>query len=236
MAARYGSEVKTVGAAFDAFRRKRSPRILAAGLVAVLALRVVLGDFSWRDPVAVAVMIPIYVFGEWAIHVHLLHLRPFRWRGRKVELLTAASHRMHHEAPHNLNMILLGPWEAVALLLLAVPVAVGVPSLVVGLLFGGVPFGAVVSAVLTAYALILIYEWTHFLIHTAHKPRSRYYKSIHRGHRLHHFKNERYWHGITNTISDRVLGTAPDQSEVTRSRTARSLHGEPTAPPAPRPG
>ena len=235
MAARYGREVTTLGQAFAEFRAKRSPRILAAGLLAILALRIVMGDWSWRDPVAAAVMIPIYVFGEWAIHVHLLHLPPFEFRGRRVELLTARSHRMHHEDPHNLNMILLGPWEAVALLVLAVPVAVAVPALVVGLVIGSVPLAVVVTAVMTAYALILIYEWTHFIIHTAHKPHSRYYKSIHRGHRLHHFKNERYWHGITNTISDRVLGTAPDQAEIPRSRTARTLHGEQPAPPAGRP-
>jgi hypothetical protein len=228
MAARYGSEVKSVSAAFTEFRHKRSPRVLAAGLVAVVVLRIVLGEFSWRDAVAAAVIVPTYVFGEWAIHVHLLHLRPFPWRGRRVELVTAKSHRMHHEAPHNLNMILLAPIEALALLLLAVPVAVLVPGLLLG-------FEAAVTAAAIAYALILNYEWTHFLIHTAHKPRSRYFKAIHRGHRLHHFKNERYWHGITNTVSDRVLGTAPDQADVPRSRTARTLHGEPAAPPAGRP-
>ena len=52
---------------------------------------------------------------------------------------------------------------------------------------------------------------------------SRYYRSIWRTHRLHHFKNEHYWHGITNTISDRALGTFPEQREVERSRTARDL-------------
>jgi sterol desaturase/sphingolipid hydroxylase (fatty acid hydroxylase superfamily) len=40
---------------------------------------------------------------------------------------------------------------------------------------------------------------------------------------LHHFKNEHYWHGITSTIADRVLGTFPDQREVPRSKTARTL-------------
>jgi hypothetical protein len=49
------------------------------------------------------------------------------------------------------------------------------------------------------------------------------YRSIWRSHRLHHFKNERFWHGVTNNISDRVLGTFPDQREVRRSRTARTL-------------
>jgi len=86
-----------------------------------------------------------------------------------------------------------------------------------------VPLGVAVTAGVTAYALILVYEWTHFLIHTAYRPRSRYYRSIWRTHRLHHFKNEQYWHGITNTVSDRVLGTYPEAGAVRKSRTARSL-------------
>ena len=161
MPARLGSDVKTLGAAWGEFRTKRSPQILAAGLAAVLALRIALGDFTWRDLVAAALMVPVYVFGEWAIHVHLLHLPPFPWRGRKVELVTAAEHRMHHEDPHNLWMILLGPLEAVALLGLAVPLVVAAGCGVAGLIFGAVPIGAAVTAVVTGYALVLVYEWTH---------------------------------------------------------------------------
>jgi hypothetical protein len=88
---------------------------------------------------------------------------------------------------------------------------------------GPVPWPALLTAVLAGYVLVGIYEWTHFLIHTAYRPRSRYYRSIWRGHRLHHFKNEHYWHGITNTVGDRVLGTFPDQRNIERSATARSL-------------
>jgi sterol desaturase/sphingolipid hydroxylase (fatty acid hydroxylase superfamily) len=220
---RYGSDVKTVAAAWRAFRRKRSPRILAAGVALALAARILVGDVSWADAAAAALMVPVYVFGEWAIHVHLLHLRPFRWRGRRVELMTAASHRQHHEDPHNLNLILLGPWEAVALLALAVPLVPALGGGIAALLWGAFPVGPALTALLAGYVLVLVYEWTHFLIHTAHRPRSRYYRAIWRGHRLHHFKNERYWHGITNTVSDRVLGTAPDQKSVPRSATARTL-------------
>jgi hypothetical protein len=225
MSVSLGSDVKTIGGAWREFRAQRSPKILACGIVAAVALRVALGGFTWRDAVAAAAMLVIYPFGEWAIHVHLLHLRPFRVRGRLVELPTAASHRQHHEQPHRLGLILLGPLEALALLALAVPAVTAAGCLVAGLALGTVPFGAAVTAVLTGYVLVAVYEWTHFLIHTAHRPRSRYYRSIWRTHRLHHFKNEHYWHGITSTIGDRVLGTFPDQREVPRSRTARSLHG-----------
>jgi len=49
-----------------------------------------------------------------------------------------------------------------------------------------------------------------------------------RNHRLHHFKNERYWFGVTSTVGDRVIGTLPDQSTVPRSPTARSLGDQPS--------
>ena len=223
MTARVGSDVKTIGEAWGAWSAKRSPRVLAAGLALAIALRIALGGFGWRDAVAAVAMVVVYVFGEWAIHVYLLHMPPFRFRGRVVELPTAASHRMHHEAPHDLGMILLAPSEAVALLVLAVPLPIALGCAIVGLAFGTVPIATAVTAGVVAYALILAYEWTHFLIHTAYRPRHAYYRSIWRTHRLHHFKNERYWHGITNTVSDRVLGTFPDASEVPRSKTARNL-------------
>lgn len=221
--ARLGAEVKTLGHAWREFRAKRSPRLLAAGIVAMATARILVGDWSWRDPVAATTMLVIYPFGEWAIHVHLLHLKPFSFRDRRVELATARSHRAHHEAPNQLGMILLAPVEAAALLLLAVPVAVSLGALPIWLLAGPVPVGALLTGALTAYVLVALYEWTHFLIHTAHRPRSRYYRAVWRNHRLHHFKNEHYWHGITNNLSDRVLGTNPDHREVRRSRTARSL-------------
>src|SRR3954463_11011893 len=99
MPARTGSEVKTIGHAWREFRAKRAPWLIAAAIVLALAARIALGDLTWRDLVAAAFLAVVYPFGEWAIHVHLLHLKPFRWRGRRVELPTAAAHRPHHEAP-----------------------------------------------------------------------------------------------------------------------------------------
>lgn len=221
--ARYGREVTTLGHAFREFRGKRAPWVIAAGIVAALAVRVALGDPGWPDALAVAAMLVVYPFGEWAIHVYLLHMRPFRFRGRRVELLTARAHRQHHEAPNDLLMINFSPREALAILLLAVPLVPALAGAVAAAATGTVPYGALVTAILTGYVLVEVYEWTHFLIHTAYRPRSRYYRGVWRTHRLHHFKNERYWHGITNTVGDRVLGTHPDQRDVPRSPTARTL-------------
>jgi hypothetical protein len=218
MAARTGAEVRTIDHAWREFRAKRAPWLIAAAIVVALAVRIALGDVTWRDLVAAVFLAAVYPFGEWAIHVHLLHLEPFAWRGRRVELPTAAAHRQHHEAPQRLDLINFSPREAAAILFLAVPAAVAPLAIVL-------PVGPLVTALLTGYVLVGVYEWTHFLIHTAYRPRSRYYRSIWRTHRLHHFKNEHYWHGITSTVADRVIGTNPDQRDVPRSRTARTLHG-----------
>ena len=222
--ARYGRDVKTLGQAWKEFLGKRSPRLIAFGIAVTLAIRVIAGGpLTWRDAVAAAALIVIYPFGEWAIHVYLLHLKPFRFRGERVELATARAHREHHEQPHDLFMILLAPSEAMALMFLAVPLTPALAGLGIAAAGGSVPYGALLTGVLTGQVLVAIYEWTHFLIHTAYRPRSGAYKAVWRNHRLHHFKNEHYWHGITNTLADHVLRTAPDQKEVPRSTTARTL-------------
>ena len=99
-------------------------------------------------------------------------------------------------------------------------------SFPIALVLGGPRLAYATTAVLSSYVILATYEWTHFLIHAPYKPRGRYFKTIWRNHRLHHFKNERYWFGVTSTIGDRVIGTHPDQSAVPKSATARSLHAQ----------
>jgi sterol desaturase/sphingolipid hydroxylase (fatty acid hydroxylase superfamily) len=221
--AQWGPDVKTLGEAGREFAKRHSPWMILAAIAALVVARALIGDPSWRDAVAVAAMLVVYPFGEWAIHVYLLHAKPIELRGRHYELPTTRDHRYHHRHPNNLMTLLLDAQELAELLLIAVPVVVVSGGLLVGLLAGAVPIGALVSAALAGYVLVGVYEWTHFLIHTAYRPRSRYFRSVWRNHRLHHFKNEHYWHGITQNISDRVLGTNPDQREVERSPTARTL-------------
>jgi hypothetical protein len=195
------------------------------GIVALAVIRILLGDPSWRDAVAVAAMVAIYPFGEWAIHVYLLHAKPIRIRGRKIETMAARAHRAHHSEPNDLDMVLLYWWQAALLMLLAVPFTIGLGALFVTLVAGraaGVPG----HAGLAGFCMIFLYEWTHFLIHTAYRPRSAAYRAIWKNHRLHHFKNEHFWHGVTNNLSDRVLGTNPDQRQVAKSETARTLAAE----------
>jgi hypothetical protein len=222
----HSREVTSLGRARREFLRKESPWAIGVGILVLAVLRVLVGDFSWRDAVAAGALVAVYPFSEWAIHVYLLHAKPVRIRGRKIDTVAARAHRAHHQEPNDLDMVLLYWWQAAALMLLAVPFTVGVGALVVTLLAGPVPPGALISAALAGYCMIFLYEWTHFLIHTAYRPRSAAYKAIWRNHRLHHFKNEHFWHGVTNNLSDRVLGTNPDQRDVAKSKTARTLAPE----------
>ena len=70
------------------------------------------------------------------------------------------------------------------------------------------------------------YEWTHYLIHSDHRPRTRAYRAVWRNHRLHHYKNEHYWFTVTTAgTADRLFGTYPDPETVPTSPTAKNLHG-----------
>jgi hypothetical protein len=224
--ARWGREITTLGGAFRDFMRRRSPWLILGAAAVVAAARVAIGDFGWADVIAVAGMLVVYPFGEWAIHVYLLHMKPFRLRGRQVELISSRAHRAHHRTPNDLDQLLLFVWQ-VAGLLAAVLLVAGLGTLVAWLITGSVS-PAVLTAVLTGYVLVFNYEWMHFLIHTAYRPRTPIYRAVHRNHRLHHFKNEHFWHGVTNNVSDRVLRTNPDQREIDKSETARTLDPGPT--------
>jgi Fatty acid hydroxylase superfamily len=227
--ARWGREVTTLRHATREFVHRSSPWVIGTGIVLLALMRVAVGDFSWRDGAAAAAMLVVYPFGEWAIHVYLLHMRPVEVGERQVDTAAARAHRAHHRQPNDLNMILLYWWQAAFLLLAAVPMTVAAGALIITLIAGSVPLGALLTAALTGWVLIFGYEWTHFLIHTAYRPKSRVYYSIWRNHRLHHFKNEHFWHGVTNNVSDRVLGTNPDQRSVAKSKTARTLDPGPAA-------
>jgi sterol desaturase/sphingolipid hydroxylase (fatty acid hydroxylase superfamily) len=73
--------------------------------------------------------------------------------------------------------------------------------------------GRIVPSCLTAITLAAIglahYEWTHLLVHTAYRPRTRYYARLDRNHRRHHYRNEHYWLGVTSNLGDRIMRTLP---------------------------
>lgn len=208
------------------FSSYASPRIITAAFAAALAARVAVGHWSWRDLVPPLLLIVSEPLTEWTIHVYLLHARPLRIGHRRVELPTAYEHRAHHMAPAELDGVLIPTYGLVVFIPLIAAILYGL-SFPTQLVLGGDRIALWLSGVVAGMAILGSYEWCHFLIHSPYRPRGRYYRSIWRSHRLHHYKNERYWFGITSDVGDRVLGTNPDQSGVPKSRTARTLGREP---------
>jgi hypothetical protein len=222
---RNGKSAATLTDCAKAFWRQPSPPYLVSAVALVLALRVLQGSWSWRDIVMVAGLVAVTPFVEWTIHVYLLHSPPFTVFGRRVEVITAREHRAHHRRPGVLEGVLV-PVYGVLVFLAMIAAVDWATSFPIALVLGGPRLAYATTGVVAGFAILASYEWIHFLIHTPYRPKRRYFKAIWRNHRLHHFKNERYWFGVTSTVGDRVIGTSPDQRTVARSPTARSLHGE----------
>jgi sterol desaturase/sphingolipid hydroxylase (fatty acid hydroxylase superfamily) len=195
------------------FFRHASPRILAVALAAAAGTRLAVGGFSAWDLVPVLLVAAYWPLNEWLIHVFVLHAKPIRIGSRSFDPSVPRKHREHHRDPWNLEILFIPLGSFVYTL-----------PLLVGLAFLLAPSRELALSGLVAYlALALHYEWVHFLAHTRYVPKTAHYRNLVRNHRLHHFKNERYWYGVSMLGADRPLGTAPAPEAVERSPTARTL-------------
>jgi len=205
----------TLGTTFREFWKHPSPWMISAALVVALAWRAAEGDWRLSDlwgPVVLVAMFPVL---EWVIHVFILHFRPRKVAGIKIDSELARDHRRHHADPRDIPLVFI-PWRSLiaviagyyALSLLAFP-----------------RLGQGLTFMLALATVGLVYEWMHYLIHSDYKPRTKVYKAVWRNHRLHHYKNEHYWFTVTSTATaDRLFGTYPDPGSVKASKTAKNLH------------
>ena len=205
---------RTLPEARREFVKHRSPRILMACLALAVLVRVFVGDFTWWNVVPFVAVVAVQPFLEWTLHVFVLHARPKTIAGHTFDTVVARDHRLHHADPRDIPLIFI-PARWLIYLIASV--------LAAGLLFPNWPMRT--SFYVAAFAMALVYEWSHFLIHTDYKPKTRPYRHLYDNHRWHHYRNEHYWFGITSTIGDQVLRTAPGRDEVPVSATAKSLPG-----------
>ncbi len=216
------ADLTGLGACWREFMAHFSPRAALVACVLALSARIYVGEWSWRDLLPPLALLAAQPFVEWVIHKYLLHLRPLRLLGRRVELYGSIQHRNHHLDPADLERVLLKPIEVIGFIVQIAIVMTLITLAVAGRLRWPV-LPLTLTAITFAYLGLLRYEWSHFLIHTPYVPRTRWYRTIWRNHRLHHFKHEGYWMGVSSNLGDRLLGTNPDQRSVSRSPTARSL-------------
>jgi hypothetical protein len=208
----------TLADAAREFVKHPSPWMIGVVLVAAAIARVIVGDWQPTDAVVPLVMLVLFPFFEWMIHVFILHWRPKRVGRLTIDPLLSREHRAHHVDPRSIPLIFI-PWKSLAAWVLPLTIAVALlafPRLTMGLTY------------LVCIAVAgLGYEWTHYLIHTDYKPKTRLYRAIWRNHRNHHYKNEHYWFTVTSSgTADRVLRTYPDPGAVESSPTVKNRHAE----------
>lgn len=199
----------------DAFRiyiRHASPRLLLGALFISIVARLIVGQWSWWDLAVVALMVAAQPFVEWLIHTFILHFRPREVSGRTVDLHLAKKHRIHHLDPKRIDAVFI-PLRS---LLIGLPFYLVIVLVVF-------PLPIALTILVTQFAIGNVYEWTHFYIHSGCKPKNRYAAYIERAHRLHHYRNENYWMGVTNHLGDHALGTFPNKDDVPVSPTAKTL-------------
>ena len=202
-----------------AFVASGSAHVLLPVVAILGGLRLVIGDWG-RGDVAVALAIIVQTgFVEWFIHLFVLHAPVDAWTSRRLG--TGSGHRQHHLDPPDLKWLLLPPLDAAIFV-----VVLGVWS--------------------AAWAVPLVWadRWHRRRVNgDGGRPRRDRARPLRvdpppgsrrvpaeiallprlaRNHRWHHYRNERYWLGVTSNLGDRVLRTLPaDRADVPLSDTAR---------------
>lgn len=205
-----GASIDTLGEALRVFFGFPGPRNLAITGAAATLGRALLGPPGVSDAAVLAGVAVYWPIQEWVVHKYLLHVKP----RPGLDPWFARVHRAHHRDPSDLELTLLPP----RVLRAAIPANAALWLVLAPLRTG-------LTGIAASSFMALSYEWSHFLVHTGYKPRSARFRRIRKNHRLHHFYNENYWYGFTSTLVDKVLRTDPETREITRSSTARDLHG-----------
>lgn len=191
--------------------------LLITTLLVVLVGRILVGSVSAWVLVIVAAVIAGQPFQEGLIHVYVLHWKPRKLGPFVLDFEPAKRHRHHHIDPWDLPMVFISHgtlWFAVMVhMVLWLSVMPSLASLSL-------------SAMSSVTTMGLFYEFHHYVIHTTYKPKTQFFKRMTKRHRLHQFKNEHYWHGVTLSQGDALMGTLPrHQRDVLTSPTARDLGG-----------
>ena len=201
--------------------RQGSARVLVVAAVTLGGTRVLLGGFGRGDLIVLAVTSAITGPVEWTIHKFLLHAPEDAWTTRTLG--TGSGHRRHHLDPPDIDWLMLRGVDATVFVAAfgAVTAAWCIPLM---LITGSALFGPFVTAWALAAVGLAHYEWVHLMVHTRYRPRLPYYRRLARNHRLHHFRNERYWLGVTSNSGDRLMRTYPgSKTDVPLSDTASTL-------------
>jgi 4-hydroxysphinganine ceramide fatty acyl 2-hydroxylase len=193
----------------NAFFRHGSNAVLALAILAGIVIFVFgIVPFSW---LASLIGAAVFFSSEYTTHRFLFHAQP-----SKMPWLLKLQHRLHydhHIDPPKLELLFLPLWFVIPTALLYYGIYVAItrsPALALSLTFGSI-------------CALLYYEWVHYVAHVPFDPVTAFGRYVKKYHLWHHFKNERYWYGVTNPSMDFVGATYRDVDAVERSTTVREI-------------
>jgi len=193
-------EIRTLRGAFEFFFRQPGPRLLVLASFSFLILRIAKGAWDLAD-LLVGIAVPISGhLQERLLHEYFLHMKVRRFLNAVLWKRLSANHRQHHRDPWRIQTMFI----ATRAYLFIIPSAAGALFIITGDLC------CTFTGSFAYFVTLLCYEWVHFLIHTSYVPRSDWYRRRWWNHRLHHFKDSRYWFGITSPLWDSVFRSRPD--------------------------
>ncbi|CAH2715311.1 hypothetical protein BACCIP111895_02495 [Neobacillus rhizosphaerae] len=153
----------------------------------------------------------VFVLSEYFTHRFLFHLK-----APKNPLFLKFLKRIHydhHVYPNDLKLLFLPLWYSLPnFLIISAVFYTFSRDLTETVVFG-----------LGLMAMLLTYEWKHYVAHRPLKPKTKFGKWAKKMHILHHYKNENYWFGVSNPIVDVIFGTFKEETEVESSKTAKNL-------------
>jgi 4-hydroxysphinganine ceramide fatty acyl 2-hydroxylase len=191
------------------FFRHGSNAILALAIVAsIVAFSIRAVQFSL---VAALIGAAVFFVSEYTTHRFLFHAQP-----SAMPWLLKLQHRLHydhHIDPPKLELLFLPLWFVIPMSIVYYGVYVAItrnPALALSLTFGSI-------------CALLYYEWVHYVAHVPFNPVTPFGRYVKKYHLWHHFKNERFWYGVTNPSMDFVGVTYREVDAVERSTTVREI-------------
>jgi len=196
-----------------------SPRLLAGAAIAWGFIRLVVGQWSAADLLVACGIVLFWPIQEWLIHVLVLHFKPVKVLGLTIDPSNASEHRKHHRDPWLIKRVFV-PWFTAFTGMFFLPL----------LWFSAMPtIPLALTGLMVFFMMATHYEWVHYLCHVRWRPPLKHYRVLVDSHRLHHFKSEHHWLGVSMLMGDRLFGTAPDARSVEKSDTVRTLGVEEAA-------
>nr|WP_127530513.1 sterol desaturase family protein [Paenibacillus kobensis] len=152
-----------------------------------------------------------FMFSEYLTHRFLFHLKA----PKNVLFLKILKrlHYDHHTRPSELKLLFLPVWYSLPNLT--------VFAVLFYFLFGN--FNSTLAFAAGLVAMLLIYEWKHYVAHRPIQPATKLGQWVKRTHLLHHYKNENYWYGVSTPFVDVLFGTLKNEKEVPKSDTVQDL-------------